>query len=59
MTLSHEKMPNSPTMQLVGGMNEMYVKYADVNSPTAAKPAIIAKSVVLLIVHPAVEALRV
>jgi len=44
--------------QLVGGVNERYVRYAETNSPTAAKPNILQRETFLFIAHPAVPVLK-
>jgi hypothetical protein len=42
-------MLNSPTGQLVGGMSERYVRYADINNPTTAEAIIAQKRTPLFI----------
>lgn len=49
MTSLHEKTLKLPRGQLVGGIDERYVKYADTNRPTVAK-AIIAQEKTFLFI---------
>jgi hypothetical protein len=42
-------MLNSPTGQLVGGMSERYVRYADISKPTSAEAVITHKRAPLFI----------
>jgi len=52
MTSLQEKKLKFPTGQLVGGINERYIRYADTNKPAIAEAIIAQNKMLLFMTHP-------